>query len=93
MTNDAVVAPPPPETAVSAREEAMRLARAGMPLTAKEFMAILRITQGSFYVNDKAGKYDAFKMTTVGVRRYSGSIISRWMDGEEIYPPRRRRRG
>lgn len=93
-TPDAVVDPQTPlePASPSAREAAILLARSGAPLTAKQFMAILGVAVGTFYTNDKAGKYDAFKMATVGTFRYSGTVITKWLNGEPIYVPRRRRK-
>jgi hypothetical protein len=67
------------------RDEAMKLARTGAPLNSKELMAILDLQPSWFYTQAKRGAYDRLKVSApIGSRIYSGTLVSRWLDGQQL---------
>lgn len=71
------------------REAAIRLARSGAPLSVAQFMAILGCSETTFHRRQKRGDFDRFRMKgNLGpYRRYSGVLVTRWLDGEAVYVP------
>lgn len=68
------------------RDEAISLARSGAPLNARELMLILQIKPSWFYAQARAGKYDRLHTSVpIGSRLYSGTLVSRWLDGEPAH--------
>ncbi len=83
-----------------ARQRALALAQAGLPLNAKEFALIRRLDVSTFHKKAKLGAFDEFLLRpALGTKRYSGVLVARWLRGEvleESAPARvfgRKRRG
>jgi hypothetical protein len=68
------------------RAQAIAKARAGDLLTAWEFAAILRIDWSRFYRRHRTGAYEAFQVKPqIGPLRFSGVVVSRYLDGEPVF--------
>lgn len=83
-------APVSPETrAVLARIEAGEL------VTAAEFALVLRVGHSQFHRLEHAGALEVFKVfPPIGIKRFSGVLIGRYLRGEPLEAPvfgRRRR--
>lgn len=86
---EVVVIPEPPETtSLTPREAAITLARSGALLTGTQLRAILQLKKSTFFYHQARGHYDKLKVKLpIGVRKYSGVLISRLLDGDAVYLP------
>ena len=67
------------------RAAAVQLARTGALLGPTEMGLIFGVGYSAFYKNQKRGLYDDFKTTPpLGPRCYSGTLVARFLDGEDI---------
>jgi hypothetical protein len=75
--------------AETARQRAIDLATAGVPLTVVEFAAILRISVSRFYRLAKAGAFEDFRLKpALGPKAYSGVLVARWLRGDVVHDVR-----
>lgn len=62
----------------------------GPLLNASEFARVLGVSLGQFNKNRRLGDYARFEtQPALGHRRYSKSLITRWLSGERIDEPSR----
>ncbi len=68
-----------------ARTRAVILARAGGLLGPGDLLLILGLSKSAYHRFAKAGAFDKFLVhQPLGTRKYSGALICRWLDGEDI---------
>lgn len=73
------------------RDAAIALARSGALLTIAHMAAIWSIGRSQAHRKERAGAFDAFKVTpALGPKKFSGSLVARYLDGEPIFEPVRR---
>jgi hypothetical protein len=78
------------QVAEAARERALKLVSAGVPISAKEFAAIRREHVGTFHKRRKLGAFDDFVIPgAIGPKRYSAVKVQRYLNGEVVDEPRR----
>lgn len=71
------------QTTELARQRAIELAHAGLPLSALEMALIFRETVSTFHKKLNRGVYDAFRLVpTLGDRHFSGARLTRYLNGE-----------
>jgi hypothetical protein len=79
---------PPETTSMSAREAAIALARSGAPMTGQELRLILGIQPSTFFYHQSHGHYDKLLLKfAAGLKKYSGVLVSRWLDGDPVFTP------
>lgn len=73
------------ETTDRARQRAIELAQAGLPLSAQEFALIRRLSISRFNRLERRGAFEDFLLRPAfGPRRYSGVLVARWLRGEVV---------
>ena len=76
------------QVAEAARERALALVHAGLPLGVRELALILRKGVSQVHREAKRGVYDDFRLRpALGPKRYSGVLIGRWLRGDVLNPP------
>lgn len=76
------------QVAETARQRALDLARAGLPLNAREFALILGKGLSQFHKQAKRGAFEDFLLRPAfGPKRYSGVKVQRYLAGEVVDGP------
>jgi hypothetical protein len=65
------------------RDRALELIRLGLPISARELAALLRLGISQFHKREKAGAFDDLRIPgAIGVRRFSGPKVQKFLAGE-----------
>lgn len=69
---------------------ALEKARRGELLTIADMAAIFGIGRSQAHRKERAGAFDAFKVTpTLGPKKFSGVLVAKYLDGEPVFEPLR----
>ena len=93
MVLDDVVGPAPMLDADGKAAAAIARAESGALLDRRDIMAIWRIGKSQFHRLDQQHAFDQFKVhPPIGTKCFSGTLITKYLSGNPVYPVLRSRR-